>query len=205
MGGKKTKPIPPPPVIAQTAPVTKTNQFKVLIIGDQGVGRSKLAMAFDRGDVLAEDDQIYPTMRPFNKEIVEGDNKITIRFFDTSTEERCRKRALWLRDSNCVLICFSLNDPNSLSYITVLPPDEKVETSTICEDVQSCAPHSNVILVGTKSDLDRTVDDAKVQEVREKFHNSKYVECDDKNWEQIKVVFDMAVTGAKTGTAKSNN
>eukprot|EP01120_Amphizonella_sp_Union-15-10_P009511 TRINITY_DN3614_c0_g1_i1.p1 TRINITY_DN3614_c0_g1~~TRINITY_DN3614_c0_g1_i1.p1 ORF type:complete len:191 (-),score=33.79 TRINITY_DN3614_c0_g1_i1:24-596(-) len=131
---------------------TAPRQIKLLTIGDSDVGKTSLLLRYTEGSFQ---EQAFSSINmDFKSKNVElGDKNYLVQVWDTAGQERYKTiTSPYYRDSDGILICFSLSDEESFKNI-----------SAWLKDIERYAPEGVVrLLIGTKSDLG----DRKISEVQ---------------------------------------
>lgn len=168
---------------------------KLVIVGDGACGKTCLLIVFSKGTFP----EVYvPTVFENYVADVEVDGrKVELALWDTAGQEDYdRLRPLSYPDSNVILICFSIDSPDSLDNVL-----EKwiSEVLHFCQGVP-------VILVGCKVDLrndpvtiknlqadqQSPVSSAEGQEVANKISAKHYLECSARTGQGVREVFETA-------------
>lgn len=168
---------------------------KLVIVGDGACGKTCLLIVFSKGTFP----EVYvPTVFENYVADVEVDGrKVELALWDTAGQEDYdRLRPLSYPDSNVILICFSIDSPDSLDNVL-----EKwiPEVLHFCQGVP-------VILVGCKVDLrndpvtiknlqadqQQPVSTSEGQEVAGKIGSKHYLECSARTGEGVREVFETA-------------
>ncbi|KAI9209339.1 GTP-binding protein rho1 [Polychytrium aggregatum] len=179
---------------------------KLVIVGDGACGKTCLLIVYSR-NVFPE---VYvPTVFENYVADVEVDGKrVELALWDTAGQEDYdRLRPLSYPDSHVILICFSIDSPDSLDNVT-----EK----WISEVIHFC-PGLPIILVGCKKDVrnnPKVIEELrksnqapipyeKGAEVARKINAYKYLECSALTQEGVKDVFLHATRAALGGGGKT--
>ncbi|KAK6462461.1 GTP-binding protein, rho subfamily [Scheffersomyces coipomensis] len=168
---------------------------KLVIVGDGACGKTCLLIVFSKGTFP----EVYvPTVFENYVADVEVDGKkVELALWDTAGQEDYdRLRPLSYPDSNVILICFSVDSPDSLDNVL-----EKwiAEVLHFCQGVP-------IILVGCKADLrndpqtinklrenqQEPVTHAEGEIVSQKIGASNYLECSARTGQGVKEVFEAA-------------
>jgi Ras family protein A len=174
----------------------KTCQRKALLVGDWACGKSSLLSVLTKGTFPEYhfDDEIFQT---FVTNIEIDDTLTELALWDTPCEEGCdRLRPLAYPDAHVLLICFSIDNPDSLDHIY---------EQWFPEVLHFCAGIS-IALVGTKSDLrhdgatiaelhkssQHLVTPEEAQHARIKIGAKAYMECSAKLNVGVAGVFEAA-------------
>ncbi|KAK9472806.1 small GTPase superfamily [Dipodascopsis tothii] len=172
---------------------------KLVIVGDGACGKTCLLIVFSKGTFP----EVYvPTVFENYVADVEVDGRhVELALWDTAGQEDYdRLRPLSYPDSNVILICFSIDSPDSL---------DNVQEKWISEVIHFCQ-HLPIILVGCKKDLrfdtktieelqktsQRPVTVEEGQAVAEKIGAIKYLECSARTHEGVREVFEHATRAA---------
>ncbi|AET41059.1 Rho family small GTPase Ecym_7212 [Eremothecium cymbalariae DBVPG len=175
---------------------------KLVIVGDGACGKTCLLIVFAKGKFP----QVYvPTVFDNYVADVEVDGRrVELALWDTAGQEDYdRLRPLSYPDSNVVLICYSIDLPDSL---------ENVMEKWISEVLYFCQGVP-VILVGCKADLrndpqvieqlrqqgQQPVSQAQAQEVADQIGAVEYIECSAKTGFGVREVFEAATRASLMG------
>ncbi|XP_050414928.1 ras-like GTP-binding protein Rho1 [Patella vulgata] len=172
---------------------------KLVIVGDGECGKTCLLIVFCR-DVFPE--FYVPTIFENYVADIEVDNRsVQLALWDTSGQEAYdRLRPLSYPDTDVILMCFSIHNPDSLENIS-----EKWNP-----EVQHFCPNVPFILVGNKKDLrndpatSKELSEPKFKPVStneglamaEKIHAFSYLECSARTKEGVREVFETATRAA---------
>ncbi|OJD37435.1 rho3 protein [Diplodia corticola] len=135
---------------------TKTVQRKLVLLGDGACGKTSLLNVFTRG--------YFPTVYPPTKrtnclrelctwvphpDIFIDNVHVELSLWDTAGQEEFdRLRSLSYDDTHAIMLCFSVDSPDSL---------ENVETKWVGEIAENC-PGVKLVLVALKCDLREQTD-----------------------------------------------
>ncbi|KAI8639931.1 GTP-binding protein rhoA [Parasitella parasitica] len=174
---------------------------KLVIVGDGACGKTCLLIVFSRGTFP----ELYvPTVFENYVADVEVDGKnVELALWDTAGQEDYdRLRPLSYPDSHVILICFSIDSPDSL---------DNVQEKWISEVLHFCQGLP-ILLVACKKDL--RDDPAKIEDLRktsqrpvtyeegqgvaQKINAYRYLECSAKTGEGVREVFENATRAALT-------
>lgn len=119
--------------------------FKFIVIGDSYTGKSALVMRF--ADDTFTDSYISTIGIDFKIRIIESNNKfIKLQIWDCAGQERFRSIVTsYYKGANSVVITYSISNRKSFTNVINWYNDCK----------KYCNKDINIILVGTKSDLDK--------------------------------------------------
>jgi Ras family protein A len=172
---------------------------KLVVVGDGACGKTCLLIVFSK-DTFPE---VYvPTVFENYVADIEVDGKqIELALWDTAGQEDYdRLRPLSYPDTNVLLICFSVDSPDSLENV----PEKWVP------EVRHFCPQVPFVLVGCKKDLrnDQTtinelkkmgqvpVSQAEAQATADKISAHAYIECSARTKENVREVFETATQAA---------
>ncbi|CAM9358715.1 unnamed protein product [Lampetra fluviatilis] len=176
-----------------------TLRKKLVIVGDGACGKTCLLIVFSK-DQFPE---VYvPTVFENYVADMEVDGKqVELALWDTAGQEDYnRLRPLSYPDTDVILMCFSIDSPDSLGNIT----------DRWTAEVRHFCPNVPIVLVGNKKDL-RNDDNAKrelakikqepvrVEEGRDMANQINafgYMECSAKTKDGVREVFEMAARAA---------
>ncbi|KAJ3345677.1 GTP-binding protein Rho1 [Entophlyctis luteolus] len=168
---------------------------KLVVVGDGACGKTCLLVVFSTSKFPVD---YIPTVFDtyINRLAVDG-QQLEFSLWDTAgQEEYDRLRPLSYPDTHVLLICFAVDDPNSLA---------NVEDKWVPEIVHYC-PRVPYILVACKADLRndpkvisalaaegmRPISQAKGMEVKQKIGAASYIECSARTGGGVRDVFETA-------------
>ncbi|TNN07879.1 Ras-like GTP-binding protein isoform 1 [Schistosoma japonicum] len=115
---------------------------KLVVVGDGACGKTCLLTVFSKNEFPV--DYVPTIFESFVTEIVVDNKRIELNLWDTAGQEDYdRLRPLSYSDTNVVVLCFSVDNPDSL---------ENVQEKWMPE-IKSMLPKVPVILVANKKDL----------------------------------------------------
>ncbi|KAK9457600.1 small GTPase superfamily [Dipodascopsis uninucleata] len=180
---------------------------KLVIVGDGACGKTCLLIVFSKGTFP----EVYvPTVfENYVADVVVDGRHVELALWDTAGQEDYdRLRPLSYPDSNVILICFSIDSPDSL---------DNVQEKWISEVLHFCQ-NLPIILVGCKKDLrydQKTIEELQKtsqrppvtpeegQAVADKIGAIKYLECSARTQEGVHEVFEHATRAALMEKVKS--
>lgn len=163
--------------------------FKVIIIGDSGVGKSSLAEYFVHRTCAQSDKSSTIGIDFLTKMVVTKDNKtIKLNIWDTAGQERFKGIVnAYFRHAQGIIICFSLSNNNTFDNIRSLINTIRIQ----CDNLP-------IIIVGTFSDRigEREVSQKLIDElvndlIVEMDMDIQYVEVSSKTGENVDRVFEL--------------
>ncbi|CAG9120843.1 hypothetical protein JYU34_004683 [Plutella xylostella] len=157
--------------------------LKILVIGESGVGKSSIILAFTTGD--------YNTAFPatigvdYKMKVMEVNGvKVKLGIWDTAGQERYRTlTSSFYRDAHGAILVYDVSEPKSLAKL-----QEWVE------ELQVYSTKKNIVslVVGNKIDKPRAVTRAQGQEFAQK-HRMLFIESSAKTKEGIELAFEELV------------
>eukprot|EP00039_Didymoeca_costata_P018341 m.333080 g.333080 ORF g.333080 m.333080 type:complete len:194 (+) comp17064_c0_seq1:171-752(+) len=178
---------------------------KLVVVGDGACGKTCLLIVFSENRFPSE---YVPTVFENYVADIDIDGKtIELALWDTAGQEDFdRLRPLSYPDTHVLLICFSVDSPDTLENV----PEKWVP------EVRHFCPQSPFVLVGCKKDLrnDKTVikeleksgmqpvSEEKAQRTSHDINAFEYLECSAKLKEGVREVFETATRAAlQSGTS----
>jgi len=154
--------------------------FKILIIGDSGVGKSALLVRF--ADDAYTESYISTIGVDFKIRTIEIDGKtIKLQIWDTAGQEKFRTiTASYYRGAHGIIVCYDITDAASFANVkNWLQEIDRYATGSV-----------NKLLVGTKCDLasKRVVDQSKAKELADSLGVS-FLETSAKNSINVEEAF----------------
>lgn len=181
---------------------------KLVIVGDGACGKTCLLIVFSKGTFP----EVYvPTVfENYVAEVEVDGRKVELTLWDTAGQEDYdRLRPLSYPDSNVILICFSIDSPDSLDNVL-----EKwiSEVLHFCQGVP-------IILVGCKADLrndpntiealrqqqQQPVSTSEGQAVAQKIGAADYLECSARTGQGVREVFEAATRASLKKVSKPSS
>jgi len=148
---------------------SKTVQRKLVLVGDGACGKTSLLNVFTRG--------YFPTVyeptvfENYIHDIFIDNVHVELSLWDTAgQEEFARLRSLSYDNTDCVMLCFSVDSPDSF---------ENVESKWLAE-IQQINPKPKVVLVALKCDLrqaDEEAEEGQTEPKRPMIDYEKGLQC----------------------------
>lgn len=169
---------------------------KLVVVGDDTCGKTSLLIVFSKDQFPT--DYLPTVFENYTADIVVDGQIFELALWDTSGQEDYdRLRPLSYPETNVVLMCFSVDLPDSLKNVL----------DKWAPEVKHFCPNVPIILVANKIDLrqdaatisqlelrnQRPPSTSDGQAVAKKINASKYFECSAKNKEGIQAIFQHSV------------
>ncbi|XP_075430210.1 transforming protein RhoA-like [Ascaphus truei] len=158
---------------------------KLVIVGDEACGKTCLLIVFSKDEFP----EVYvPTVFENYVADIEVDNRqVELALWDTAGQEDYDPvRTLAYPDTDVILMCFSIDNPDSLGNI--------IEKWT--PEVKRLCPNVPIILVGNKKDLrndeQELVKPEEGRDMANRIGAFGYMECSAKMKDGVREVFEMA-------------
>ncbi len=169
------------------------NEVKIVLVGDDGVGKTSLAVTYSTGDFPND---YIPTVSDtiIENQVHDGEN-YAISVWDTvGSDDYDRLRPLSYPQTNLFLVCFSVTNRSSFDSVSLkwIP------------EISHHAPDAKWILVGTKSDLrgeNETVTRDEARDLAVRLNGSEYVECSSLSQANLSQVFENSISAVTSLTA----
>lgn len=168
------------------------HKYKVVILGDGGVGKSCLTMRFTENNFIAEYDPTIENL--FQRTITLDDQTFKLEILDTAgQEEYSIMQNQYIMAGDGFMIVFSVANRRSFSEV------KKFFESIIAVKEDLSYP---MVLVGNKSDLKREVSDIEINELLTQY-NVPYSLTSAKTMENVEKPF-ITLTRAMCGYRRTN-
>merc|ERR1712106_83673 len=171
---------------------------KLVIVGDGTCGKTCLLIVFGK-DQFPE---VYvPTVFENYVADIEVDNRqVELALWDTAGQEDYdRLRPLSYPDTDVILMCFSIDSPDSMQNI----PEKWVP------EVRHFCPKVPIVLVGNKKDLrsgkDDCIRESEGKQMAQRIDAQAYVECSALTGENVRDVFEKATKLAMAKKGKKSS
>ncbi|KAJ0013144.1 hypothetical protein NQD34_017478 [Periophthalmus magnuspinnatus] len=187
---------------------TKTDELKIVIVGDGGCGKTSLLMVYARGDF--PETYAPSVFEKYNTSVSLGGKEIRLNLYDTAGQDDYdRLRPLAYQEASVVLVCFDVTNPTSLENVLIkwFP-----EVKHFCRDTP-------LILIGCKTDLRKDKERARKlralslepisytqgEEACKQINAEVYLECSAKFQENVEDIFKEATKRALAFRRKQKN
>ena len=162
----------------------KKHLYKVLILGDPGVGKTSMMNAY----VNKQFTHIYKATIGadfLTKDIYVGDDDVvTLQIWDTSGQERYNSLGMpFYRGADCCIFMYDVTRPTSIENIQMWYN----QLQTCIDPIQF--DRMTMVLVGNKTDLPRVVNKWRGGVIANK-HNMFYIEASIKAMENVNAPFE---------------
>ena len=161
-----------------------THLFKVVVVGDSGVGKSNLLTRYVRGS-FDSDSRSTIGVEFFSKMVKSGESVAKLQLWDTAGQERYRAvTTAYYRGAGGAVVVYDVSRPETFHRV-----------SAWVEEVgNNCSPLPVLVLVGNKADLaaTRSVSTAAGLEVAKK-HNMCFFEASALNGKGVEEAFEELV------------
>lgn len=154
--------------------------LNVIMLGDSSVGKSTLARRFTY-DIFEENLSATLGIELYKKVVTIDEEKYLYKIWDTCGQERFRAISKnYYRTADGVMVLFSLSCQKSLENVS-----EWIKS--IKENNDDDVP---IIIIGTKSDLPKTIDENTITYLENTHHiYLKHIECSAKDNYNVELVF----------------
>lgn len=156
---------------------------KIVLLGDDGVGKTVLASTYKDGEVPKGD---VPVIIPNFGKIEKVDNKqVQLVLWDSacnSEYDEIRRKSY--PDTKIFLMCFSLNNPKSLAHLRTI----------WMKEIEKYTESAIVVLVGTKMDV-RTMAEKDIDPIRRMIAPRLYLEVSSKTNNGVMELFQTIASG----------
>jgi Ras-related C3 botulinum toxin substrate 1 len=167
----------------------KVESLKCMAVGDPAVGKTCLLISYSSNEFPKE---YNPTVFDnYTANCVFKGRTVALGLWDTAgAEEYDQLRPISYPDTHVFIICYSVNQPETLS---------SVENKWV-KEIKEHAPDVPFILVGNKSDLrndekfkDKCIPIDKAKKMADKIKAERWLECSAKTQDRLKEVFDTCI------------
>ncbi|CAF1193073.1 unnamed protein product [Rotaria sordida] len=155
-------------------------QFKVMLLGDSGVGKTCLLVRFKDGTFLAGSFIATVGIDFRNKIVALGDKKIKLQIFDTAGQERFRSVThSYYRDANALLLLYDVTSYSSFENI-----------SAWLGEIKEFAQDDIIImLIGNKIDKSQRVVSREAGERLARDYEVSFLETSAKTGQNVELAF----------------
>eukprot|EP01120_Amphizonella_sp_Union-15-10_P005984 TRINITY_DN1850_c0_g2_i1.p1 TRINITY_DN1850_c0_g2~~TRINITY_DN1850_c0_g2_i1.p1 ORF type:complete len:188 (+),score=41.44 TRINITY_DN1850_c0_g2_i1:38-601(+) len=160
------------------SPTEYDKLLKVLIIGDSSVGKSSLLVQYTEGNFT--DTFISTIGVDFKIQTLNmNGQRVRLQIWDTAGQEKFRTiTSSYYRGTHGVIVVFDLSNQETFDHVQ----------NWMAEIDKSCGTKVKKLLVGNKSDLEKTVSEEQIKELIEN-ENIPYIETSAKNCSNVKEAF----------------
>uniref|UniRef100_A0A914DB48 Ras-related protein Rab-43 n=1 Tax=Acrobeloides nanus TaxID=290746 RepID=A0A914DB48_9BILA len=155
--------------------------FKIVLIGDMGVGKTAVVQRFKNGTFLEKQGTTIGVDFTMKTLIIEG-RRIKLQIWDTGGQERFRTiTQSYYRSANGIILCYDITCRQSFDSL-----------NRWIEDVSKFAvPNVTKILIGTKADLtkERLVDKEEGEQLARAHNMIQFIEVSSKSNVNVDTVF----------------
>lgn len=157
-------------------PTSNTLIYKVVFIGDSGVGKTSIVQRINTSKFDGSFDSTVGASA-ITKEVQTQQGTITLNIWDTAGQERYRSLiSTYARNANAAVLCFDLTSFQSFQSLN----------SWITDLKNICDVNCRIIIVGNKADLEQCVPTTSLEKW-----------CEESNFKYI-------ITSAKSGVGIDN-
>ena len=172
-------------------------RFNILLLGDSNVGKTSLIKRFIKNKFDSNDSSTVG-LEFENKKVKINDKIIQLNIMDTAGQEKYRAIAKnAVKRANGIIFVFDLNNKESFNNI-------KYWLMSSFE----ISNNFHKIFVGNKYDLDKEVDEDKVQKLIEEY-KSRYFETSAKDGKNVELIFkeiaELILSGLSDKEINDNN
>ncbi|CAM2702857.1 unnamed protein product [Rotaria socialis] len=155
-------------------------QFKVMLLGDSGVGKTCLLVRFKDGTFLSGSFIATVGIDFRNKLVTLGDKKIKLQIFDTAGQERFRSVThSYYRDANALLLLYDVTSYSSFENIS----------AWLSEIKESAHDGVIIMLIGNKIDKSQRVVSRETGERLARDYEVSFIETSAKTSQNVELAF----------------
>ena len=152
--------------------------YKIVIIGDSGVGKTSLMNIF-LGNEFNSQQQITIGVDYGIKKINLRENEIKLQIWDTAGQEVFRSISKsYYRGAHGAFVVFDLSRKSTFANV-----------EDWIKELYSQNPNVQVMIIGNKSDVKKQITDDEIEALITKFDSISYVETSAKNKHNIDIMF----------------
>jgi len=176
---------------------TPLDRKKLVVVGDGACGKTCLLIRFAEGTFNPE---YIPTIFENRASKITVDNtELELTLWDTAGQEAYEViRPLAYKDADIILICYSIESPESLKNVS----------EVWIQEIRHYCPTCPIILVGNKSDLKNSSNAVRTEEakkVSEEIKAQGFLECSALEGDNVHEIFVRAATLAMQNKAERKN
>ena len=178
-------------IVKSVYTVMAMKAIKCVVVGDGSVGKTSLLITYANG--AYPELYIPPVLDSYSVTIIVDNQTIKLELWDTAGQEDYdRLRPLSYPNTDVFIVCFSLDNPASLSTVR----------TKWCPEVYHYCPNVPIILLGTKQDLvisnlgEKHVTFYQAVQMKKEVGAIRYIECSAIKQLGLSEVFECAVRAA---------
>ena len=160
-------------------------QFKLILLGDSGVGKSSLLSRYMDEEFVPNQPCTVNADFKIKAMLIDEFSSVQMTIWDTCGQERYRAITRgYFKDAHGIILVYDVADKRSFSDLDIWL--EEIKKNTVKEDI-------SIVLVGNKIDLKYRNINAEEAEKFAKENNLMYCETSCKEGRNIDVTFDMII------------
>ena len=120
-------------------------EFKVVVLGDRGVGKTSLVLRFIEGFFSSTQQSTVGAFFLTKKVVLEDGVAIRMQLWDTAGQERYRAMApMYYRNANAAVVCYDVGDESSFSKM-----------KDWIDELKKNVPEDKIVLIIAANKIDR--------------------------------------------------
>jgi small GTP-binding protein len=153
--------------------------FKVLLLGDSGVGKSCLMERLVDGHFYDHYVSTIGVDFKLKKLRLRDDSTVTLQLWDTAGQERFRAiTTIYYKDADAVVVVYNVEDLRSFNNVTNWLQSVTKRVSGVC-----------CMLVGSKCDVEKRSVERAQGEALARSHDAIFFECSSKTGQNVETAF----------------